>query len=295
MRVLITGHRGFVGRHFARRFEEDGHWVVGLDVAQGRQFDCRRLFESNDGDFDLVVHCAAVVGGRATIDGNPLAVAENLAIDSDMARWAARTRPGRVVYFSSSAAYPLGHQQHDSRQRPLNEDLIFEQKPDYWGQVLPDQVYGWAKLTGEQLMARLGADGVPVHVLRPFSGYGADQDTTYPFPAFVLRALHRLDPFVVWGDGSQVRDFVHIDDVVATTLAVIEADCREPVNIGTGVGTSMLTLADMVCTEAGYRPALETRPDMPSGVPYRVADVTRMQDFHTAKVPLEQGIAEALR
>lgn len=102
-RVLITGHKGFVGRHFAKYFRNEGWTVDGLDIVDGD--DCRRYFSHDPGSagrkWDLVVHCAANVGGRARIDGDPLAVAKNLAIDSDMFRWAARTRQPRVVYFST--------------------------------------------------------------------------------------------------------------------------------------------------------------------------------------------------
>ena len=65
--------------------------------------------------------------------------------------------------------------------------------------------------------------GVPVTIVRPFSGYGPDQDTTYPFTAFAERAARRADPFDVWGDGQQVRDFVHVTDIVNATLALVDA------------------------------------------------------------------------
>jgi nucleoside-diphosphate-sugar epimerase len=115
----------------------------------------------------------------------------------------------------------------------------------------PDQTYGWAKLTGEMLAEHARAAGVAVHVLRPFSGYGEDQGTEYPFGAFIERARKREDPFVIWGDGRQVRDWVHIDDVIGATLAVVEADYQEPVNVCTGRGVSMAELAGNLITRRG--------------------------------------------
>src|SRR6202035_3854150 len=108
----------------------------------------------------------------------------------------------------------------------------------------PDATYGWVKLTGERIAREVQNAGVPVTVVRPFSGYGEDQDDCYPFPAMIARAARQENPFDVWGDGQQVRDFVHIDDIVRATLALVDANADGPVNLGTGVGTSMDDLAN---------------------------------------------------
>jgi len=115
-KILITGHRGFVGRHFVRALE--GHNLTLIDIVEGR--DARDFFRHNDSHYDLVVHLAAVVGGRALIEGNPLALAVDLSIDAEMASWALRTKPSQIIYFSSSAAYPVDLQ--DGKQkRQLSE------------------------------------------------------------------------------------------------------------------------------------------------------------------------------
>lgn len=291
MKVLITGHRGFVGRHLVAALEVD-HDLFGIDVkaTPGGYQDCRDFFREDRrvGHFDLVLHCAAVVGGRATIEGEPMKVATDLAIDSDLFQWALRCRPGRVVYFSSSAAYPARYQR-EGCTLPLVEDDIdptFAQEPD--------AIYGWVKLTGERLAAHARAEGLPVTVLRPFSGYGSDQDLDYPFPSLIDRALRREDPFTVWGPGTQVRDWVHIDDVVGATLAAVEQGVDGPVNICSGVGTSFVALAQQVCRAAGYEPVVEPQPDKPYGVHHRVGDPTLMRTFYEPQVSLEQGIARAL-
>jgi nucleoside-diphosphate-sugar epimerase len=289
--ALVTGSAGFVGRHMARRLEAGGWRVVGLDIRTDPAQDVRRFFRedaSAPGTWDLVVHCAAVVGGRRTIEGNPLALAVDLSIDAELFGWALRTRPGRVVYFSSSAAYPVEYQSRDIRMR-LPEHLI-----DLAHVRTPDLVYGWAKLTGEMLAAHARAAGIPVTVLRPFSGYGADQDLAYPFPSFIDRAARRADPFEIWGDGLQVRDWIHIDDVVGATMACIVQGVDGPLNLGHGRPTSFLELAGMVTSGAGYRPALALHRERPAGVAYRVADPTRMLEVYRPAIPLELGIAEAL-
>lgn len=293
MRALVTGDKGFLGRHFAAALRTAGFEVTGLDVRTTDSLDCRAFFQSTASlkrgeHFDLVVHAAAVIKGRETIDGAPLATAVNLSLDAEMFRWASVVRPGRVVYISSSAAYPVQYQTGVPRQLVENDQNPYRA---WVGQ--PDQVYGWSKVVGEMLAGRLRELDVPVTVVRPFSGYGHDQDDTYPFPAFVARAVRRDDPFEVWC-GECVRDFVHVDDIVGATMAAVAARLDGPLNIATGRATSFTQLAGLVCAAAGYEPGLLYRGDKPTGVRYRVGDPTRMNEIYVPKWTLEQGIAEAI-
>ena len=159
----------------------------------------------------------------------------------------------------------------------------------------PDQLYGWAKLTGEQLADRARQAGVAVSVVRPFSGYGSDQDDCYPFPAFIDRALRREDPFQVWGDGEQTRDFIHIDDIVGAVMAMCEREISGPVNLCSGVATSFSNLARMVCDAAGYEPKIEHLISAPTGVHHRVGDPRLSARFYTPRISLSQGIEWAMK
>lgn len=287
--ALVTGDKGFVGRHFARYLREHDWNVLGVDLATGT--DARQFFRYvNNVRADLVVHCAAVVGGREVIDGAPLALASNLELDAGLFQWALRNRPGRVLYFSSSAVYPV-ERQIGNWAEPLRETAL-----DFgsWSIGMPDQLYGWAKLTGEILARRARVEGLNVSVVRPFSGYGSDQDTSYPFPAFTDRALRREDPFTVWSDGTQVRDFIHIDDIVRASMLMCAEGIDGPVNLATGRGTAMTDLAAMICEQAHYRPRFEFALTAPRGVSYRVGDPALLHEFYKPEVTLEQGIAQAL-
>lgn len=287
MRILITGHAGFVGRHFVKRL--DGHELHLVDKVYGQT--AQQFFSMTESiKYDLVIHLAAMVGGRAKIDGDPMAIAENLAIDSDMFRWAVRTKQPRVVYFSSSAAYPVEYQNR------LNARLLSEDDIDLDYPKKPDQTYGWAKLTGEVLAEHAAREGVRTFIFRPFSGYGEDQDLDYPFPSFIDRAVRRADPFEVWGTGTQCRDFIHIDDIVEAVLEAVKWDVQGPINLGWGRETSFLELAAM-CTSRvdNYRPSVKCLVDKPVGCWYRVSDNTKMLNFYQPKITLEEGVQRALK
>ena len=288
MKILITGDAGFVGRAFHRYFEGQNHDVVGIDIANTLPMDARDFFRNDNTHFDKVIHLAAVVGGRKMIEGSPLALAVDLSIDAEMFGWALRTKPGCITYFSSSAAYPTNLQNLDEGAVKILEesDINLENIQT------PDMTYGWAKLTGEMLASHARAQGLTVHVYRPFSGYGTDQALDYPFPSFIARGLAKSDPFEIWGTGNQCRDFIHIDDVVAAA----EAGCKSGIqtaNLSTGIATSFNDLARMVAKVAGYEPTFQNLPAEPSGVDYRVGNPTLMNTFYTPQISLEEGIQRA--
>ena len=283
MKILITGHKGFVGRNFVKKY--NNHDITGVDIKDG--LDCRDFFKTCDTKFDLVIHLAAIVGGRATIEGNPLSVASDLSIDAEFFQWALKTRPHRIVYFSSSAAYPLNLQKTAYKLKESDIDLSSVSNPD--------MTYGWAKLTGEYCIQFLQAEGLKTHVFRPFSGYGTDQDLDYPFPSYIRRGKNLENPFTIWGDGNQVRDFIHITDIVNAVDAAIQNDFLEPVNLGWGRPTSFNELCSLVCHQVGYSPEINHILGAPKGVDYRCCDNTRMLSFYKPKISLEDGIALALR
>ncbi|MFE4818617.1 NAD-dependent epimerase/dehydratase family protein [Streptomyces sp. NPDC056704] len=291
MRVLLTGASGFVGRHLHRALLDRGDFVVGIDLNPGSRVlegDALDFFRRDDERYDLAIHCAAIVGGRASIDGSPLGVGTNLALDAWYMRWLIRTGTPRAVYFSSSAAYPIALQQPGDVRRLYEEDINLSYMEE------PDATYGWAKLTGEKLASYAEAEGCRILLPRPFSGYGEDQDEAYPFPAFIQRAKRRDDPFEIWGSGDSTRDWIHIDDLVGATLALLDADVTGPVNLGWGRATSFDDLARIVCSAAGYKPQLKHRADAPRGVHHRVCDPARMLDHYVPTVTLEEGVRRAL-
>ena len=242
--ILVTGGAGFVGRHIIQNLLQHNHEVHCVDVIAPLsgaitpnnwplfnpldyknfhyyQMDCRDWFKQYPNEkFDYTFHLAAMVGGRAMIENNPLAIADDLAIDAAYWQWAAGAKPKKSAVFSSSAAYPINFQTEEN-YKLLKENMIsFD---DNIG--MPDMTYGWAKLTNEYL-AQLAYEkhGLKSVCYRPFSGYGEDQDMSYPFPAICKRILDNTDreQVKVWGTGKQMRDFIHIDDCVTGIMQTID-------------------------------------------------------------------------
>ncbi|MEM1002392.1 MAG: NAD-dependent epimerase/dehydratase family protein, partial [Bacteroidota bacterium] len=224
--------------------------------------------------FSDVYHFAAIVGGRAMIDGDPIQVALDLSIDAEFFFWVSRHKPNRVLYPSSSAAYPVDLQTESNTIQLKESDIDFTRM----GQ--PDMTYGWTKLTGE-FLAQITAKhyGVSITCIRPFSGYGEDQDYSYPTPAIARRAVFKEEPFEVWGSGHQGRDFVHIDDVLdCIEVAMNKIHDGTAINIGQGILTSFRDLISIFTSFADYNPEIKPLLDKPVGVHSRYCDMTWVKE-----------------
>jgi len=312
-RALITGGCGFVGRHFTQDLVRRGYDVTVVDdlsagpapadwpafVRPPRDFrflraDARDFFKETTQSFDLILHLSAVVGGRLTIEGDPLKVATDLAIDAMFFNWLPKLKPApkKVIYFSSSAAYPTRFQTSQS-PKLLSEEMI-----DFNEDIgQPDMTYGWSKLTGE-FLAKFSAEqyGLNVVMYRPFSGYGEDQHLSYPFPSIVTRVVNKESPITIWGSGNQTRDFIHIDDCVEGVMVTMNQMAPgECLNLGWGRSTSFYELAKICMKTAGHDAEIIADTTKPEGVFARVADCTRFFRLYKPRITLEEGVERAVR
>lgn len=314
-KVLITGGAGFVGRHFTHRMLQLGYEVHcvdivapdtgGIHIDQGwplfdprgdKNFhfyheDCRNFFKQRqDDDFDYVFHLAAMVGGRMMIENNPLAVADDLSIDSEYWQWAKKAKPAKTINFSSSAAYPIKHQRSEGYLL-LKEDMIaFDHDIG-----MPDMSYGWAKLTCEYL-ARLAYEkhGLKSVTYRPFSGYGEDQDMSYPFPSICKRVLDNkgAPEISVWGTGKQMRDFIHISDCVEGVIHTMDKiDDGSALNLSTGIYTSFIEFAQLAAEVLGFNTTVKGTSNTPEGVFARGGDTTKQNQLgFQYQISFRQGV-----
>lgn len=297
MKALVTGADGFVGRHFTELLSIRGFAVTGIDLTTGT--DALDFFREDETQYDLIVHAAYKVGGRATIDRGGLELLDNLALDAGMFDYALRTRAKAVLYFSSSAAYPvrlqngeIPHRLREQDCQPVTKptDASFKRCPE------PDADYGWAKLTGERLAERARSAGLRVHVVRPFSGYGGDQSLDYPFPSLIERAV--LGDRTIWGPPEQTRDWIHIEDLVQGAYEVYSQNVQTPINLCTGKAVTMASLFKMA-----YHRFHNERIDndsiffdlkAPTGVLYRVGHPEAFFNIYRPTITLRKGVERAL-
>lgn len=322
-KALVTGGCGFVGRHLVKRlvnmdyhvtivdnffpgsgFISIDNWPKIVDIITKRnnvifhETDCRNFFKENFDYFDDVYHLAAVVGGRMVIENDPLAVGTDLAIDADFFYWLSKLnkKPGKVHYFSSSAAYPIQFQGVTDHRILSEKDIDFSN-----GNIgVPDLTYGWSKLTGEFLAnTYYNVYNTPIVCYRPFSGYGEDQDLTYPFTSIVKRCIEtpKGTPITVWGSGKQSRDFIYIEDCIDLicyyTDSIYDASA---INISTAIATDFNTLASSVLNELNKDNVIINSSDKPEGVFYRVGDINLQHTIgFKNRTPLKEGIQRTIQ
>jgi len=291
-RVLVTGGAGFIGRHLVESLlpdnevtvldhfstsspqdVPDGASVVGADI---RNRDV--LAKAMDG-VDTVFHLAAMVDVATSVD-SPFVCHETNASATVALLELARAESARVVFASSAAVY--GH----PTTLPIPED---EPK-------CPASPYGIAKLTADLQVRRFQSlYGLPTVALRFFNVYGpprGDGVANGVVGAFLERARDG-DPIRVHGDGEQTRDFVHVSDVVrALHLAAATDHTGAAFNVGTGEGTSVLTLAETVRDAVGRDVPIEHTSGRAGDVTHSRADTTKARSVlgFESSVPLDTGL-----
>ncbi len=248
-RALITGGAGFIGHHIAHALVRRGVEVTVLDnLSMGRRENVpqgARLIEGDVRDaeqvtvamqgVDVVLHEAAIVSIRASVEGFVRDADVNLLGTLNVLQCMADSGVKRALFASSMAVYA-----DRAQPEPLREDAP----------VAPISPYGIAKLAGEQYWLMMCRHfGISGTVLRYFNTYGPNQTPT-PYVGVITIFINKLlrgEVPVIYGDGEQRRDFVHVSDIVAANLAVLdappEATSGRVFNVGTGHATSVNDIA----------------------------------------------------
>lgn len=218
---------------------------------------------------DVVFHLAADHGGRGYVDLHQAACGGNLALDGLVFRAALQEGAGKVVFASSGCIYPNFLQVDPDEVLYLTEDKA---GPPYDA----DNLYGWAKLMGEMTLKALHQDcGLKAASCRYFTVYGPRGHENHAVIAMIARAFIGQNPFAVWGNGQQIRNWTHVDDIVSGTIRAAEViDDGTAVNLGTMERTRVIDAVHEVLSYTGHKANLELHPEMPTGPMNRVADNT---------------------
>jgi GDP-L-fucose synthase len=297
-RIFVAGHRGMVGSALVRRLTADGyHNIVTrsrgeLDLTD--QAAVNGFFEREK--IDVVLLAAARVGGILANASQPGAfIYENLVIETNVIHAAYRAQVERLVFFGSSCIYPKQCPQ------PIREEYLLTSPLEP-----TNDAYAIAKIAGLKLCEAYNREYNTQYVsLMPTNLYGPndnyDLNSSHVLPA-LLRKAHEAKvngsaTLTVWGSGTPRREFLHVDDLAAATLFILEHNVTEGLfNVGVGEDLSIRELAECICKVAGFEGELVFDASKPDGTPRKLLDVSRLAQmgWH-ATIGLEEGIASTYR
>jgi GDP-D-mannose 3', 5'-epimerase len=299
-RALVCGAGGFIGAHLARRLVEDGFWVRGVDVKEpefaesaAQEFVVLDLREREQcakalsGGFDEVYQLAADMGGMGFIHAAECEIMRNnVLINVNMIDAAAEAKVPRFFYSSSVCIY---------RDMAIGEPEMTE---DQAYPALPDNEYGWEKLYSERVVTAYGRRyGIATRIARFQNTYGPEgtwQGGREKAPAAICRKVAEAPDggtIEVWGDGTAVRSYTYVDDLVDGILLLTRSDRSEPTNIGNPEYVSVNELVATVADVAGKRIEI-AHVDGPVGVQSRNFANGAIEALgFGARYPLRDGIA----
>jgi len=285
-KILVTGGASFISSHLIDLLVEKGSRDVRVvdDLTSGRLANIEGHVDSGVVEFhredllapgvpqrmvagvDVVFHLAAIHGGRGFVDLHQAACAQNLALDGMLIKAAHEAGVGKFVFASSGCVYPNFLQSDVTRELYLTEEMV---GPPYDA----DNLYGWAKLMTEMTLRAYARDfGMQTASCRFFTVYGERGVENHAVIAMIARAFVRQDPFEVWGDGTQIRNWTYVGDIVRGMVAAAETiDDGTAVNLGTEERTRVIDAVREVLRYTGHHAEIKFLPHMPTGPLNRVA------------------------
>ena len=257
-RALVCGAGGFIGSHLVKRLVADGYWVRGVDIKQPEwssshadEFVVVDLRDPDSaatalmGGFDEVYQLAADMGGMGFIHSAETQIMHNsMLVNVNVVEAAANAEVDRYFLASSVCVY----RDMELGEAELTEDDAYP--------ALPDNEYGWEKLYAERAVASYAREGrFQARIARFQNCYGPEGTWTggrEKAPAALCRKVAQSTDgtIEVWGDGSAVRSFIYVDDLVEGVRRLVDSDVSDPTNIGTREYVSVRELVDLVASSA---------------------------------------------
>lgn len=314
--VIVTGGASFIGSHLVDRLVNLGSNVTVVDnLSSGKKENLDASWEKirfvhKDLEYihkdelktifkdqTLVFHLAAVHGGRGYITTHPADVSSNLAIDHHVFEACTDATVEKIVFSSTACVYPTELQAKIGSDYKLKEA---DSDPfNLEGFMSADIEYGWGKLMSEIQMIsfnkQYGLKGCPVRFV---TAYGPRENETHAIIALIYKALERMDPYEIWGDGHQERDFTYVKDIVEGCILAADkiSDCT-PINLGTGKKYSIIDTVEVICEILNWRPSkFKFDTAKPVGALSRALDNTRAKELLGWQpcYTLEDGLRETI-
>lgn len=303
--IFVAGHRGMVGSAVVRRLQELGYQHIV--TATHAELDLTSQAAVNaffaDHRIDQVVLAAAKVGGIHANNTYPAEfIYDNLMIEANVIHAAHVAGVQRLLFLGSSCIYPRNAAQ------PMREDALLTGILES-----TNEPYAIAKIAGIKLCESYNRQyGRDYRSVMPTNLYGPN-DNFHPENSHVIPALMRrfheavqadAPEVVIWGSGTPMREFLHVDDMAAASVHVLELgrevyeSCTQPmlshINVGTGVDCTIRELAETMAKVTGFKGKLSFDASKPDGTPRKLMDVSRLADLGwRASIGLEDGLMNA--
>lgn len=303
--VLVTGGAGFLGANLVKRLvklganvratlhkkdeviKDDRIEYLWCDLRKAE--DCRAACK----DMEYVFMCAAVTHGAAVTEHTPLAyLTPNIIMNVLMIEEAYRAGVKKFLFVSSNGVYPL-------TDYPVKEE---DQKFEFFDKY---EIVGWMKryteIVCEQYSTKIAKPMTTV-VVRPANMYGPMDDfeweTSHVLPSFIRRVVERHNPIVIWGDGSEIKDFIYVEDFIDGAIMVMEKiETYDIFNIASGNQYRLRDCLQTIIELDGYENArVEYDTTKPVMIPKRLIDTTKAQKLvgFVAKTPIEEGLKKTI-
>jgi nucleoside-diphosphate-sugar epimerase len=306
-RALVLGAGGFIGGHLVNRLKKEGFWVRGVDRKQnewqpvytdhfilGDLRDIDIVKKSFEGSFDFVFQLVADMGGAGFVftgEHDADLVTNSAMINLNVARAASQSDIG-VLFFSSSACVYPSHNQLDPDNIKISEDTAFPANPD--------SVYGWEKLFSEIVYDSYRRNyNLDIRIARFHNIYGemgtwkGGREKSIAALCRKIAQVENGGEIEVWGDGTQTRSYLHVEDCLDAVLALVNSPYKETVNIGSEEMVSINQLIFMISSIAGKDIRVRyILNNAPVGVKARTSDnrlIKKLLDW-SPKIPLGEGL-----
>ena len=304
IRVFVAGHRGMVGSAIVRKLEAIG----GYEIVTRTRTELNLLSQADVADFfqkekiDQIYLAAAKVGGIHANNTYPAEfIYENLMIEANIIHQAFASGVKKLCFLGSSCIYPK------LAEQPMREEELLK------GYLEPtNEPYAIAKIAGIKLCESYNRQyGVDYRSVMPTNLYG-ENDNFHPENSHVIPAMMRRfheaklrgdDKVIVWGTGTPMREFLHVDDMAAASIHVLELDSAtyqantqemmSHINVGTGIDCTIRELAETLKEVIGFEGELEFDTTKPDGTPRKLMDVSRLTSLgYTAKISPRDGLKD---